>query len=199
MLYFHKFYKLNLLYQFFFVRFWVEKNVNLSNELHFSDVYRSINYIGLLAKCTWTLHATQCSLYFSKHQKNESHYLITQAVSDHWFLFRLVSSKSVQISLYLLDWCSDACFGTIKTEFLHIFMKQPDAETLALPQTDQICTWILSAVCLGKITRVKIRISIPCKKSWVPYPVCKKSYSYNECILLSFQHPFLCLFSLTKV
>ena len=47
-------------------------NVNISNELNFSDVYRSVNYIGSLA---FTLHATQCSLNFDKHQKNEIHSL----------------------------------------------------------------------------------------------------------------------------
>ena len=40
-------------------------NVNISNEFHFSDVYRIINYTGSLAK------VTQCSLYFDKHRKNE--------------------------------------------------------------------------------------------------------------------------------
>ena len=48
-------------------------NVNISNELNFSDVYR-------IHKLHWaankvTLHATQCSLYFDKHQKNEIHSL----------------------------------------------------------------------------------------------------------------------------
>ena len=32
----------------------IEMNVNISNELNFSDVYRSVNYIGSLAKFTWT-------------------------------------------------------------------------------------------------------------------------------------------------
>ena len=49
--------------------------------LFFSDVYRSVNYIGTLAKFTWipsgsfTLHATHCSLHFDKPQKNEIHSL----------------------------------------------------------------------------------------------------------------------------
>ena len=30
----------------------IEMNVNISNELNFSDVYRSVNYMGLLAKFT---------------------------------------------------------------------------------------------------------------------------------------------------
>ena len=30
----------------------VAMNVNISNELHFSNVYRSVNYIGSLAKFT---------------------------------------------------------------------------------------------------------------------------------------------------
>ena len=50
-------------YTRFFVKFWVEKNVN---ELHFSDVYWSINYIGSLAKF---------SLYLNKLQKNGIHSL----------------------------------------------------------------------------------------------------------------------------
>ena len=48
--------------------------VNISNELNFSDVlYRSINYTGSLIKFwgSFTLHATQCSLYFVKHRKSE--------------------------------------------------------------------------------------------------------------------------------
>ena len=52
-------------------------NVNISNELNFSDVYRSVNYIGSLAKFTWafTLHTPQYSLHFDKPQKNEIHSL----------------------------------------------------------------------------------------------------------------------------
>ena len=36
----------------FFVTVWIEKNVNVSNELNFSDVYRNVNYIESLAKFT---------------------------------------------------------------------------------------------------------------------------------------------------
>ena len=36
----------------FFVNVLIEMNVNISNELNFSDVYRSVNYIGSLAKFT---------------------------------------------------------------------------------------------------------------------------------------------------
>ena len=39
-------------YDRFFNKFWVEMNVNISNELIFSDVYRTINYIVPLAKFT---------------------------------------------------------------------------------------------------------------------------------------------------
>ena len=63
----------------FFVKFLIEKNVNISNERNFSDVYRNINYIGSLTKFTWgsfTLHAAQCRLHFDKHQKNEIYSLI---------------------------------------------------------------------------------------------------------------------------
>ena len=38
----------------FFVNVLIEMNVNISNELNFSDVYRSVHYTGLLAKFTWT-------------------------------------------------------------------------------------------------------------------------------------------------
>ena len=38
------------------------------NEFHFSDVYRSVNYIRSLAK--ETLLAIECSLHFEKHQEN---------------------------------------------------------------------------------------------------------------------------------
>ena len=33
-----------------FVNVLIEMNVNISNELNFSDVYRSVNYIGSRAK-----------------------------------------------------------------------------------------------------------------------------------------------------
>ena len=59
----------------FFVKFWIEININISNERNFSAVYRSLNYIGSLAK--FSLHATRCSLYFDKQQKNEIYSLIT--------------------------------------------------------------------------------------------------------------------------
>ena len=36
----------------FFFNVLIEMNVNISNELDFSDVYRSVNYIGSLAKFT---------------------------------------------------------------------------------------------------------------------------------------------------
>ena len=36
----------------FFVKVLIEMNVNRSNELNISDVYRSVNYIGSLAKLT---------------------------------------------------------------------------------------------------------------------------------------------------
>ena len=45
---------------------------SIKEEFHFSDVYRSINYIGSRAfiRGSFTMHATQCSLYFDKRQKN---------------------------------------------------------------------------------------------------------------------------------
>ena len=36
----------------FFINILIEMNVNISNELNFSDVYRSVNYIGSVAKFT---------------------------------------------------------------------------------------------------------------------------------------------------
>ena len=65
----------------FFVRVLIETNVNISNELNFSDGYRSINCIGSLAKfieprrSSCTLHVSQCSVHFDKPQKNEIHSL----------------------------------------------------------------------------------------------------------------------------
>ena len=53
-------------------------NVNISNELNFSDVYSSVNYTGSLAKVLWgsfTLHMTLSSSHFDKPQKNEIHSL----------------------------------------------------------------------------------------------------------------------------
>ena len=50
----------------------IETNVNIRNELNFSDFYGSVNYIRSLAKLTWTirgsstLHTTQSSLHFDK-------------------------------------------------------------------------------------------------------------------------------------
>ena len=40
------------LYDRSFIKFWVEMNVNISNELNFSEVHRSINYNEPLAKFT---------------------------------------------------------------------------------------------------------------------------------------------------
>ena len=53
----------------FWSGFWLKMNVNISNELNFSVVYQSVNYIGSLAKftCSFTLPVTQCSLHFDKH------------------------------------------------------------------------------------------------------------------------------------
>ena len=36
----------------FSIKVLIETNVNISNELNFSDVYQSVNYNGLLAKFT---------------------------------------------------------------------------------------------------------------------------------------------------
>ena len=55
--------------------------INNSNELNFLDVYRTVNYTGSLESLhepfrgSFTLRATQCSLYFDKNQKNEIHSL----------------------------------------------------------------------------------------------------------------------------
>ena len=68
------FYCLNLSVCIRFFRILIETNVNISNELNFSDIYRSVNYNGSPEKLTWapcsfTSHATQYSLHFDKHQK----------------------------------------------------------------------------------------------------------------------------------
>ena len=63
----------------FFFNVLIDMNVNISNELNFSDVYRSVNYMGSLAKLheplrrSFTLLTTQCSLHFDKPQKNGIH------------------------------------------------------------------------------------------------------------------------------
>ena len=51
-------------------------NVNISNELNFSDVYRSVNYTGLLAKFTG-VHSLcrQPNVVYTSLQKNEIHSL----------------------------------------------------------------------------------------------------------------------------
>ena len=55
----------------FFVKVLIEPNEIISNELNFSDVYRSVNYIGSPAKFlgSFILHATQCRLHFDKSQR----------------------------------------------------------------------------------------------------------------------------------
>ena len=71
-----------------FVRVLVEKNINISNKLNFSDVHQSVNYIGSLANLheplwsTLTLHATQCGLHFDNPQKYEIHSLNKHRI---WF------------------------------------------------------------------------------------------------------------------
>ena len=57
-------------------------NINISNELNFSDVHRSVNYIGSLAQFTWGgggVHSLcprpNVVLHFDKPQKNEIHSL----------------------------------------------------------------------------------------------------------------------------
>ena len=53
----------------FFVKVLITTNVNVSSELHFSNVYQSVNYTA--NQCSLTLHATRCSLQLDKAQKNE--------------------------------------------------------------------------------------------------------------------------------
>ena len=47
----------------------IEKNINIGNELNFSEVYQSVNYIGSLANVN--IHFAQCSLHFDKPQKDK--------------------------------------------------------------------------------------------------------------------------------
>ena len=43
------FYCFNLSTSRIFVKVLIERNINISNELNFSDVFQSANYIGLIA------------------------------------------------------------------------------------------------------------------------------------------------------
>ena len=54
----------------------IRTNVNTIKKLNFSDVYRSVTYIGSLAKFIFTLHVTQCILDVDKRSINEIRYLI---------------------------------------------------------------------------------------------------------------------------
>ena len=52
------------------------KEYKISNELNFSGVYRSVNWVASkVYRGSFTLHATQCSLHFDKPLKNEIHSL----------------------------------------------------------------------------------------------------------------------------
>ena len=79
------FYSLNFsAYIIFFVTSLIETifKVYISNELNFSDVYLSVNYIGSLESLyetlwgSFTLHATQSSLHVNEPQKNQIHSLL---------------------------------------------------------------------------------------------------------------------------
>ena len=52
-----------------------ETNVNISNELNFADVYRSVNYSGSLSKLT---RASSGFIQFAQPLKNEIHSLYKQ-------------------------------------------------------------------------------------------------------------------------
>ena len=61
----------------FFVKVLIEMNVNISNGLNFSDVYRSVNYIGSLESLhepLWGSFMIQWSLHIDEPQKNEHHF-----------------------------------------------------------------------------------------------------------------------------
>ena len=72
-----------------FVKDLIETNVNISNELIFSVVYRSVNYIWLLAKlnplCTRPSVVYTWLLYFDKSQKNEIYLFFFQIDGDTTF------------------------------------------------------------------------------------------------------------------
>ena len=64
----------------FFVKVLIETNVNISNELNFSDVLLKCKLHWVPCKVnelrgSFTLHVIQCSLDFDKHLKNEIHAL----------------------------------------------------------------------------------------------------------------------------
>ena len=52
----------------FVVKVLIKTNVNISNELHYSDVYLNVNYSESHAN-----YVIQCSLHFDKPQRNEIH------------------------------------------------------------------------------------------------------------------------------
>ena len=62
-------------------------------------------------------------------------------------------------------------------------MKQQCSENLMFPGMDTICAWILPALCLCKITWV--RIFIPYANHGFPYLVCKKKCSPNSLVNLN--------------
>ena len=60
-------------------------NVNIRNELNFSEDHEGINRSGLLAKFrgSFTLHATHCGSYLHEPQKKKK---IKQPLTEHNFL-----------------------------------------------------------------------------------------------------------------
>ena len=54
----------------FFVKLLIVTNVNISNKLNFSDVYRSVNYFGLLAIFHEPRKRLNIILHFDNSQKN---------------------------------------------------------------------------------------------------------------------------------
>ena len=66
----------HIAYSRFSVKSLIRTNVNTIKKLIFSDVYRSVTYIGSLAKLIFTLHVTQCILDVDEVSINEICYLI---------------------------------------------------------------------------------------------------------------------------
>ena len=77
----------------FFVKIFILTNVNISNELNISDVNPSVKYNGSLARGSFILHATQCSLYLDKPQKNGIH------SSNKYTIYHMIFYKTVVTNL----------------------------------------------------------------------------------------------------
>ena len=65
--------------------------LNMCNELNCSDVYRSLNYMGLLA--------AQCSFNFDKPQKNKTQSLNKQRLNGDRFWYNMKLHEVMTVRL----------------------------------------------------------------------------------------------------